>query len=143
MLRDELHDFVARITAPLSASTLTFFFQHQLMELQSSHFQSNQEQRHQIKAASYVAGVQGKPVVLFVPEDQTDDTLQDICAVMVEGRFIFIPFIYLFFAYCEKRSRQKLSFSAFSRLVFQFLSFRNINSIWLRNLLKTFSRLGL
>lgn len=57
------------------------------MELQAAHFQSKEEQRQQIKSASYVAGVQGKPVVLFVPEDQTDDTLQDICALMVEGVF--------------------------------------------------------
>lgn len=54
--------------------------------MQNTPFQDQGDLRQQIKEASYIAGLQGKPVVLFVPEDQTDESLQDICTVMVEGK---------------------------------------------------------
>ena len=39
--------------------------------------------------ASFIAGLQGKPVVLFVPEGVNDDSLQDICSLMAEGKICF------------------------------------------------------
>ena len=36
--------------------------------------------------ASFIAGLQGKQVVLFVPEGVNDESMQDISSLMVEGK---------------------------------------------------------
>ena len=59
----------------------------QFIEVQRSQFQSQEDLRQQIKLASFIAGLQGKPVVLFVPEDVNDESMQDICSLMCEGKF--------------------------------------------------------
>ena len=58
----------------------------QLIELQRSQFQRQEDVRQQIKVASFIAGLQGKPVVLFVPEGVDDDSMQDVCSLMAEGK---------------------------------------------------------
>ena len=58
----------------------------QLIELQRSQFQNQEDFRQQIKVASFIAGLQGKPVVLFVPEGVDDEAMQDICSLMAEGK---------------------------------------------------------
>jgi len=67
----------------------TFFINFavvQLIELQRSQFQRQEDVRQQIKVASFIAGLQGKPVVLFVPEGVDDDSMQDVCSLMAEGK---------------------------------------------------------
>ncbi|XP_048580282.1 dynein heavy chain domain-containing protein 1 isoform X3 [Nematostella vectensis] len=58
---------------------------YKLMEAQATHFQSREQLRQQIKTASYVAGIQGKPVVLFIPEGVEDSSLEDVNTLMAEG----------------------------------------------------------
>lgn len=58
---------------------------YKFIEVQRSQFQSQEDLRQQIKLASFIAGLQGKPVVLFVPEDVNDESMQDICSLMCEG----------------------------------------------------------
>ena len=70
-------------------SFLLFFFLlllFQLIEVQRSQFQSQEDLRQQIKMASFIAGLQGKQVVLFVPEGVNDESMQDICSLMAEGK---------------------------------------------------------
>lgn len=55
------------------------------MEAKPSAVQSREELRQQIKAAGYIAGLQGKQIVLFVPEGLTDPGMEDICSLMAEG----------------------------------------------------------
>ena len=62
------------------------FFLFQLIEVQRSQFQSQEDLRQQIKMASFIAGLQGKQVVLFVPEGVNDESMQDICSLMAEGK---------------------------------------------------------
>ena len=62
------------------------FFLFQLIEVQRSQFQSQDDLRQQIKMASFIAGLQGKQVVLFVPEGVNDESMQDICSLMAEGK---------------------------------------------------------
>ena len=57
----------------------------QFIEVQRSQFQSKEDLRQQIKLASFIAGLQGKSVVLFVPEGVDDESMQDICSFMSEG----------------------------------------------------------
>ena len=64
--------------------SLVFLFQ--LIEVQRSQFQSQEDLRQQIKMASFIAGLQGKQVVLFVPEGVNDESMQDICSLMAEGK---------------------------------------------------------
>jgi len=64
----------------------TVFSLFQLIELQRSQFQSQEDLRQQIKMASFIAGLQGKQVVLFVPEGVNDESMQDICSLMAEGK---------------------------------------------------------
>ena len=69
---------------------LCHFYYHfllQLIEIQRSQFQSQEDLRQQIKVASFIAGLQGKPVVLFVPEGVCDCSMQDICSLMSEGKY--------------------------------------------------------
>ena len=63
-----------------------FFLLFQLIEVQRSQFQSQEDLRQQIKMASFIAGLQGKQVVLFVPEGVNDESMQDICSLMAEGK---------------------------------------------------------
>ena len=58
----------------------------QLIEVQRSQFQSQEDLRQQIKMASFIAGLQGKQVVLFAPEGVNDESMQDICSLMAEGK---------------------------------------------------------
>lgn len=64
----------------------SLFFLFQLIEVQRSQFQSQEDLRQQIKMASFIAGLQGKQVVLFVPEGVNDESMQDICSLMAEGK---------------------------------------------------------
>lgn len=64
----------------------SLFFVFQLIEVQRSQFQSQEDLRQQIKMASFIAGLQGKQVVLFVPEGVNDESMQDICSLMAEGK---------------------------------------------------------
>lgn len=64
----------------------SLFFLFQLIEVQRSQFQSQEDLRQQIKMASFIAGLQGKQVVLFVPEGVNDKSMQDICSLMAEGK---------------------------------------------------------
>ena len=57
----------------------------QLMEAEQSQFQSQEELRMQIKTAGYIAGLQGKQVVLFIPEGLDPNAMKDICSLMAEG----------------------------------------------------------
>jgi hypothetical protein len=38
-----------------------------------------------MKSAVYVAGLQGKQVVLYVPQNVDHKTMQDVCSLMSEG----------------------------------------------------------
>jgi hypothetical protein len=38
-----------------------------------------------MKSAIYVAGLQGKQVVLYVPQNIDRKTMQDVCSLMSEG----------------------------------------------------------
>ncbi|XP_029192398.2 LOW QUALITY PROTEIN: dynein heavy chain domain-containing protein 1-like [Acropora millepora] len=58
---------------------------YKFIEVQRSQFQSKEDLRQQIKLASFIAGLQGKSVVLFVPEGVDDESMQDICSFMSEG----------------------------------------------------------
>ena len=62
-----------------------YLFFSQFIEVQRSQFQSKEDLRQQIKLASFIAGLQGKSVVLFVPEGVDDESMQDICSFMSEG----------------------------------------------------------
>lgn len=64
----------------------SLFFLFQLIEVQRSQFQSQEDLRQQIKMASFIAGLQAKQVVLFVPEGVNDESMQDICSLMAEGK---------------------------------------------------------
>ena len=65
---------------------LFVFLMFQLIEVQRSQFQSQEDLRQQIKMASFIAGLQAKQVVLFVPEGVNDQSMQDICSLMGEGK---------------------------------------------------------
>lgn len=64
----------------------SLFFLFQLIEVQRSQFQSQEDLRQQIKMASFIAGLQAKQVVLFVSEGVNDESMQDICSLMAEGK---------------------------------------------------------
>ena len=40
-----------------------------------------------MKSAVYVAGLQGKQVVLYVPQNIDRKTMQDVCSLMSEGMY--------------------------------------------------------
>ena len=64
----------------------------QLMEAEQSQFQSQEELRMQIKTAGYIAGLQGKQVVLFIPEGLDPNAMKDICSLMAEGVWLCLDF---------------------------------------------------
>ena len=68
----------------LTVTAFSSYFS-QFIEVQRSQFQSKEDLRQQIKLASFIAGLQGKSVVLFVPEGVDDESMQDICSFMSEG----------------------------------------------------------
>ena len=59
----------------------------QLIQLRKNKYEDSRER---MKSAVYVAGLQGKQVVLYVPQNIDRKTLQDVCSVMSEGKFCML-----------------------------------------------------
>lgn len=59
---------------------LVFFLQ--LIKLKSNR---HEDSRQRIKSAMYLAGLQGKPVVIYVPEDIDQETMLNVSSLMSEG----------------------------------------------------------
>ena len=59
----------------------------QLIQLRKNKYEDSRER---MKSAVYAAGLQGKQVVLYVPQNIDSKTLQDVCSVMSEGKFCIL-----------------------------------------------------
>ena len=42
-----------------------------------------------LKDACYVAGLQGRPIIVYIPEGLNKEGMQDVAAMLVEGKQIF------------------------------------------------------
>ena len=56
----------------------------QLIQLKGN---KHEHSRQRMKSAVYVAGLQGKQVVLYVPQNIDRKTMQDVCSLMSEGMY--------------------------------------------------------
>ena len=57
-----------------------------------------------LKDACYVAGLQGRPIIVYIPEGLNKEGMQDVAAMLIEGKQIFCSMTQFFNGLPKKRS---------------------------------------